>query len=61
MMTSRRASFLYFLAGALALVAASVIVVTDGFLPDERFRAGVYILWAAVMFALGLRSGRRAA
>lgn len=60
MMTSKRTSFLYFLAGSLALVAALVIIFTGGFAADERFRASVYVLWAAIMFALGLRNRRKA-
>lgn len=57
----KRTSVLYFVAGALALIAALVIVITDGFQPEERFRASVYLLWTAVMFALGFRSRQKSA
>lgn len=51
----KRTSSLYYVAGALALMAALIVIFTGGFLPRERFRAGFYFFWAAVMFAFGYR------
>lgn len=51
----KRKALLYYIAGALALAAALIVIFTDGFLPGERFRASFYVFWAAVMFALGYR------
>jgi hypothetical protein len=47
---------LYFMAAALALIAALVIVAKEGFTPDERFRVGFLIAMAAGLFWLGSRA-----
>lgn len=54
-----RTSIMYYAAGALALIAALIVVFTGGFLEHERFRAGFYIFWAAIMFAFGYRRQQR--
>lgn len=55
----KRASRLFYVAGVFALVAAVIVISTGGFLPRERFRAGFYFFWAAVMFAFGYRSQQK--
>src|SRR5687767_4116809 len=43
----KHASTLYFIAGALALLASLFMIFSDGFVPQERFKAGFYFFWAA--------------
>ena len=54
-----RTGSLYYVAGALAALAAAVVIVDDGFQAGEYGRAALYAFWAAVMFALGYRARQR--
>ena len=54
-----RTGSLYYVAGALAAVAALAVVVSGGFLPREYARAGLYAFWSLIMFALGYRARQR--
>ncbi len=51
---------LYYVAGALAMVAALAVVVSGGFLAGGYTRAGLYAFWSMVMFALGYRARQKA-
>ena len=55
-----RTGSLYYVAGALAALAALVVVFTGGFVAREFARAGFYAFWAVVMFTLGHRARHKA-
>ncbi|MDQ3516084.1 MAG: hypothetical protein M3403_04845 [Gemmatimonadota bacterium] len=55
-----RTGLLYYVAGALAMVAALAVVLSGGFLAGEYTRAGLYAFWSMVMFALGYRARQKA-
>ncbi len=55
-----RTGLLYYVAGALAAVAALVVVFSGGFHAGEYARAGMYAFWSIVMFALGYRARQKA-
>jgi len=55
-----RTGLLYYVASALAAVAALAVVFSGGFLPREYARAGLYAFWSMVMFTLGYRARQKA-
>lgn len=51
-----KTSMLYYVAGVLALIAA-VVMFADGLLPDERLRAGLYVVAGVLLLWVGYRRG----
>lgn len=55
-----KTAMLYYIASALAAVAAAIYAIRDGFQPDEYLRVGLLVIMAGAMLLLGNRERGKA-